>query len=109
MGDRWFVDETDVKVNGVWRYVYRVVGQYGQVIDVFVSRRRDVAGAKRIFATSLTAYGEPVEVITDKAPVLANVLEELLPAAFLNTGQYENNRCKADHGRLKARVMPMRG
>lgn len=33
-GDRWHVDETCVKVNGVWRYVYRAVDQYGQVIDV---------------------------------------------------------------------------
>jgi transposase-like protein len=35
-GDRWFVDETYVKVNGVWRYVYRAVDQYWQVIDVLV-------------------------------------------------------------------------
>src|SRR6476660_9037039 len=40
-GDRWFVDETYVKVNGVWRYVYRAVDQFGQVIDVLVSSRRD--------------------------------------------------------------------
>jgi transposase-like protein len=33
-GDRWFCDETYVKVNGVWRYVYRAIDQYGQVIDV---------------------------------------------------------------------------
>jgi hypothetical protein len=42
-GDRWHVDETYVKINGVWRYVYRAVDQYGQVIDVLVSaapRRR---------------------------------------------------------------------
>ena len=36
-GDRWFVDETYVKVNGVWRYIYRAVDQHGQVIDVLVS------------------------------------------------------------------------
>ena len=42
-GDRWFVDETYVKVNGVWRYVYRAVDQHGQVIDVLVSARRDAA------------------------------------------------------------------
>ena len=35
-GDRWFVDETYVKVNGVWRYVYRAVDQHGQVIDVLL-------------------------------------------------------------------------
>jgi len=33
-GDRWFVDETYVKVNGIWRYVHRAVDQHGQVIDV---------------------------------------------------------------------------
>src|SRR6059036_1241468 len=40
-GDGWFVDETYVKVNGIWRYVYRAVDQHGQVIDVLVSARRD--------------------------------------------------------------------
>ena len=40
-GDRWFVDETYVKVNGVWRYVYRAIDQYGQVIDVLLTARRD--------------------------------------------------------------------
>lgn len=37
------VDETYVKVNGVWRYVYRAIGQHGQVIDVLLSTRRDAA------------------------------------------------------------------
>jgi transposase-like protein len=37
------------------------------------------------------------------------VIDELIPAAFHDTGQYENNRCGADHGRLKARLRPMRG
>jgi IS6 family transposase len=44
-GDRWFVDETYVKVHGVWRYVYRAVDQHGQVIDVLLSSRRDAAAA----------------------------------------------------------------
>ena len=108
-GDRWFVDETYVKVNGVWRYVYRAVDQHGQVIDVYVSQRRDIASARRFFGTALTAHGEPSEVITDRAPALANVIEDLIPAALHNTGQYENNRCECDHGRLKARLRPMRG
>jgi IS6 family transposase len=33
VGDRWFVDETYVKVGGVWRYVYRAVDQYGVSTD----------------------------------------------------------------------------
>jgi transposase-like protein len=108
-GDRWFVDETYVKVNGVWHYVYRAVDQHGQVIDVYVAQRRNIASARRFFYTALANHGEPSEVITDRAPALANVIEDLIPAALHNTGQYENNRCECDHGRLKARLRPMRG
>jgi len=108
-GDRWFVDETYVKVSGVWSYVYRAVDQHGQVIDVYVSQRRDIASARRFFTAALTVHGDPGEVITDRAPALANVIEDLVPAALHNTGQYENNRVECDHGRLKARLRPMRG
>jgi transposase, IS6 family len=43
--DRWFVDETYVKVAGRWRYVYRAIDQFGQVIDVFGSAHRDAKAA----------------------------------------------------------------
>lgn len=109
VGARWFVDETYVNVAGVWRYVYRAIDQHGQVIDVFVSRHRDIASARRFFTTALTAHGAPVEVIADRAPALANVIDDLIPATFHNTGQYENNRCDADHGRLNARLRSTRG
>jgi transposase, IS6 family len=42
VGDRWQVDETSVKVAGQWRYVYRAVDQFGQIIDLVVSRRRNL-------------------------------------------------------------------
>jgi transposase-like protein len=48
-GDRWHVDETYVKVNGVWRYAYRAIDQYGQVVDVLVSSRQDANAARRFF------------------------------------------------------------
>jgi transposase-like protein len=69
--------------------VYRAVDQHGQVIDVFVSRRRDIASARRFFTTALAAYRSPVEVITDRAPALANVIDDLIPAMFHNTSHYE--------------------
>ena len=82
-GDRWFVDETYVKVNGVWRYVYRAIDQYGQVIDVLVSTRRDATAARRFFIRALRMLKViPSEVVTDAAPVYPAVLEELVPAAW---------------------------
>jgi IS6 family transposase len=43
------VDETYVKVAGQWRYVYRAIDQFGQVIDVFISPQRDTKAAQRFF------------------------------------------------------------
>src|SRR5436190_10925718 len=87
VGDHWFVDETYVKVAGRWRYVYRAVDQYGQIIDVYVSSRRDIRAARRFFATALGAHGEPSEVVTDRAPALLAVVDELLPSVH-NIEQY---------------------
>src|ERR1700694_3554522 len=53
VGGRWFVDETYVKVAGRWRYVYRAVDQYGQIIDVYVSGSRDTQAARRFVLTAL--------------------------------------------------------
>jgi transposase, IS6 family len=110
VGDRWQVDETYVKLAGQWRYVYRAIDQFGQVIDVFVSWQRDATAAHRFFQRAIGATKvNPVEVTTDQAPVYPAVLEERLPAAWHRTDRYANNRIECDHGRLKARLRPMRG
>jgi IS6 family transposase len=109
VGDRWFVDETYVRVAGVWRYVYRAVDQNGQVIDVNVSKRRNVDAATRFFETMLAGRDGPREVTTDLAAPLLRVVDELLPEVLHDTAQFANNRIECDHGRLKARLRPMRG
>jgi transposase-like protein len=78
VGDRWFVDETYVKVAGVWRYVYRAVDQYSQVIDVYVSKRRNLAAARTFFTMVLSSHGRPEQVTTDLAAPLLRVIDELL-------------------------------
>jgi hypothetical protein len=68
-----------------------------------------MASARMFFTAALAFHGDPAEVITDRAPALANAIEELVPTGCHNTGQYQNNRVDCDHGRLKARLRPMRG
>ncbi len=94
VGDRWYVDETYVKVAGVWHYVYRAVDQHRQVIDVYVSKRRNLATARKFFESALAAHGRPVEVTTDLAAPLLRVVDELIPEAIHDTEQYatDNNR-----------------
>jgi transposase-like protein len=109
-GDRWLVDETYVRVAGRWRDAYRAVDQFGQVIDVLVSARREARAARRFFKRAVgTTNSTPSDVVSDLAPSYPVVLEELLPAAWHRTDAYANNHIEADHGRLKAGLRPMRG
>jgi transposase-like protein len=89
VGDRWHVDETYVKVAGQWRYVYRAVDQFGQVIDVFMSRQRDARAARRFFERAMGAtMVTPTEVVTDRAATYSIVMDDLLPAPWHRTEQY---------------------
>ncbi|CAJ63098.2 putative transposase (fragment) [Frankia alni ACN14a] len=98
-----------IKVAGYWTYLYRAVNLHGQVIDVLASTRRDQAAARPFFTAALSHGRRPVEVTTDKAAVYPRILDELLPKACHADAARENNRIEADHGRLKARLRPMRG
>jgi transposase, IS6 family len=110
VGNRWQVDETYTKVTGQWRYVYRAIDQFGQVIDVFVSPRRDATASLRFFQQAIAATKVmPVEVVTDKAAAYPIVLDEVLPAVWHRTERYANNHIECDHDRLKAWLRPMRG
>ena len=108
-GNRWFVDETYLKVAGQWTYLYRAVDQHGQVIDALMSAKRDLTAARRFFSRALRTGTIPAEVTTNRAAVYPRVLDELVPSALHTMERYANNPIEADHGRLKARLRPMRG
>jgi IS6 family transposase len=71
-GDRWFADETDVKVAGQQAYLYRAAGQHGEVIDGLLSARRDLAAARRFFTRAMRTGPIPVEVTTGRARLPAS-------------------------------------
>jgi transposase-like protein len=90
--------------------VYRAIDQFSQVIDVVVAPRRDASAARRCLERAIGASAiVPVEVVTDQAAAYSPVLVGLVPAAWHRIEQDANHRVEADHGRLKARLRPMRG
>jgi transposase-like protein len=110
VGDRWQVDETYVKVASRWRYVYRAIDQFGQVIDVFVSACRDAKAAHRFFLQALgTTRAAPREVVSDRAPTYPVVLEELLPSGVASHRAVRQQPHRGRSRRLKYRLRPMRG
>jgi len=85
------------------------VDQYGQVIDVFVSKRRNVAAAAKFFETMPAGRDRPREITTDLAAPLLRMVDELLPDVLHDTTQYANNRIECDHRQLKARLFLVPG
>jgi transposase, IS6 family len=78
------------------------------VIIAFEVRRLALRSALRFFTRAMRAGTTPVQVTTT-APVYPRVLDELIPLALHTVEQYANNPIETDHGRLKARLGPMRG
>jgi IS6 family transposase len=78
-------------------------------LPALLSASRDLAAARRFFTRALRAGTVPAEVTTDRAPAYPQVLDELVPSALPTMEQYASNPVEADHGRLKARLRPMRG
>ena len=63
----------------MWRYLYRAIDQFGQVVDVLVAPNRDKKAARRFFTRALAAGTSPTEVTTDRASAYPRVVEDMQP------------------------------
>ena len=59
VGCSWRMDETYIKVKGVWKYLYRAVDKQGKTVDFLLTAKRDIAAAKRFFDKAMAANGSP--------------------------------------------------
>ncbi len=108
-GDTFFIDEVFVKIGGKQHYLWRAVDQDGEVIDVFLQKRRDGAAAKRFFKRLLRKHqGEPRKIVTDKLRSYGVAHRELIPDAIHDTSQYANNRAELSHQPTRVRERGMR-
>lgn len=108
-GDTFYIDEVFVKIRGVQYYLWRAVDQDGEVVDVYLQRRRDGKAAKRFFKRLLkTHLQEPRKVVTDKLRSYAVAHRELIPDTIHDTSQYANNRAELSHQPTRIRERGMR-
>jgi len=107
---KWSIDETYVKVAGVPCYVFRAIDELGQVIDVYVSARRDTEAATWFLTQAMERTDcRPHTVTTDKAAIYPPALAIVLPEASHITGKAAQQAIERDHQHLKGRYRPMRG
>jgi transposase-like protein len=108
---RWHVDETYIKIEGRWCYLYRAIDAEGTLVETLLSPTRDMDAAKAFFACALEVAGQvPERVITDKHGSYPRAIRETLgPTVRQRTSQYLNNVIEQDHRPIKQRYYPMRG
>ncbi len=110
VGTKWRVDETYVRLQGRWTYVYRAINEDGHVVDAYFSERRNSKAAQTFFEHAIDETGvRPERVTTDKAKCYPPALRVAVPDAEHRTSKYLNNGIERDHGHLKQRLYPMRG
>ena len=110
-GRSWYVDETYIKVDGRWCYLYRAIDRSGTLVDVLFSEHRDMAAAKAFFRSAKAVTGvTPDRVTTDGHDSYPRAIRtELGREVRHRTSRYLNNRLEQDHRGLKGRYRPMRG
>jgi putative transposase len=111
VGSKWHADETSVRVNGHWCYLYRAIDREGNLVDARLSPTRDMDAAQRFFRQALDlAGGAPAQVTTDGHGAYPRALRETLGDTVIHrTSRYKNNRIEQDHRGVKQRYYPMRG
>jgi putative transposase len=108
-GDTFFIDEVFIKIDGKQYYLWRAVDQDGEVVDVFLQKRRDAKAAKRFFRRLLRSHGgEPRKIVTDKLRSYGVAHRELIPESIHDTSQYANNRAELSHQPTRVRERGMR-
>ncbi len=108
-GDTFFIDEVFVKIGGKQHYLWRAVDQDGEVIDMFLQKRRDGAAAKRFFKRILEKHRrEPRKITTDKLKSYGVAHRKLIPNTIHDTSQYANNRAELSHQLTRIRERGMR-
>ena len=108
LGDTWFLDEVFVTIRGERHYLWRVVDQDGDVIDILVQRRRSANAAKRFFRKLLKGQGsEPRWLITDKLGSYGAAHRSVMPSVEHVTARYANNRAEVSHQPTRQRERQM--
>ena len=105
---QWHLDKVFVKINGERFYLWRAVDHHeGEVLECFVTKRRDKAAAKKFFMKTMRKHGSPKIITTDKLPSYQAAFRELGVADRQLCGGRSNNRCENSHLPFRRRERAM--
>ncbi len=104
---RWHLDEVFVRINGETYYLWRAVDHEGEVLEVFVTKKRDRKAALRFLRRTMKRYGRPKVIVTDRLRSYSAAMRKIGNEARQATGRWLNNRAENSHQPFRRRERAM--
>ena len=104
---RWHLDEVFVRINGETYYLWRAVDHEGEVLEAFVTKKRDRKAALIFLRKAMKRYGRPKVIVTDRLRSYRAAMREIGNEASQETGRWLNNRAENSHQPFRRRERAM--
>ena len=113
VGRSWRMDETYVKVGGLWKYLYRAVDRDGDTVDFLLRAKRDHAAARAFFERAIDLHDVPEKITVDKSgsntAAIASLQADSGLSIEMRQSKYLNNLAEQDRRAIKRTTRPMLG
>ena len=104
---KWHLDEMYVKLNGEMVYLWRAVDHEGEILESYVTKKRDKAAAFAFMKKALKRHGSPEAIVTDGLKSYPAAMRKLGNAEKHEVGQHANNRAENSHLPFRRRERAM--
>ena len=104
---RWHMDEVFVRINGEVHYLWRAVDHEGEVLEAYVTKKRDRLAALKFLKKAMKRYGQPKVIVTDLLRSYRAALKTIGNEKDQKTGQWLNNRAENSHLPFRRRERAM--
>jgi len=104
---RWHLDEVFVRINGEIHYLWRAVDHEGEVLESFVTKKRDRKAALRFLKKTMKRFGRPKTIVTDRLRSYGAAMKVIGNEARQQTGRWLNNRAENSHQPFRRRERAM--
>ena len=104
---QWHLDEVFVKINGETRYLWRAVDHEGEVLETYVTKRRDRKAALNVLRKLMKRYGSPTVIVTDRLRSYGAAMKVTGNADKQEVGRWKNNRAENSHLPFRRRERAM--
>ena len=94
---QWHLDEVFVKINGRTHYLWRAVDHEGEVLETYVTKRRDSKAALKFLRKLMKRYGSPTVIVTDRLGSYGAAMKTIGNVDRQKTGRWLNNRAENSH------------